>query len=181
MGVAGAARTFGVHRDTATAWANAYHRDGAALAARRRGLESQPLLSAAQEARLLGVLRDRTPDQLGLADTIWTRDAVADWVALELGGRRSRWVWGRWLGAKGFAPQRPARRAYERDPAAAERWLSEGRPKVEAKAEGAEVHRLDEAGVRSDCNFGRGYAPARADRRFRRCRAGAGASSTSPL
>jgi transposase len=177
MGVARAVRTLGVHRDTAIAWANAYHREGAALAARRRGCESQPLLAAAQEERLLGVLRDRTPDQLGRPDTLWTRDAVAGWVVRELGVRRSRWVWGRWLGAKGFTPRRPARWGFERDPAA-ERWLSARHPKVEAKAE---VHWLDETGVRSDCNFGRGYALARADRRFRRCRAGASASSTSPL
>jgi transposase len=75
--------------------------------------------------------------------------------------RRSRWVWGRWLAAKGFTPQKPARRAYEQDPAAVERWLKVDYPRVqaEAKAEGAEIHWLDEAGVRSACTSGRGYAP----------------------
>ena len=38
------------------------------------------------------MLKDRTPDQLGLADTLWTRDAVADWAARELGVRRTRWL-----------------------------------------------------------------------------------------
>jgi transposase len=119
------------------------------------------LLSAAQEHQLLAALTDRTPDQAGLPDTLWTRDAVADWAAQEWGLRRSRWVWGRWLKAHGFTPQRPARRAYERDPEAVARWLQEEYPRVEAeaKAEGAEIHWLDEAGVRSDCTSGRGYAP----------------------
>jgi transposase len=162
LSVAAAARAAGVNRSTASGWVNAFRRRGAAaLVAQPRGPKPRPLLTPEQEARLLGVLRDRTPDQLGLPDTLWTREAVADWAARELGVRRSRWVWGRWLRARGFTPQRPARRAYERDPEAVARWLREEYPRVEAqaKAEGAEVHWLDEAGLRSDCQAGRGYAP----------------------
>jgi transposase len=162
LSVSAAARAFGVHRATASDWWNRYRRQGAAaLDARARGPKPKPLLSAAQQARLLAVLQDQTPDQLGLPDTLWTRDAVADWAARELGVKRSRWVWGRWLRAQGFTPQKPARRAYEQDPAAVERWLREEYPRIEAqaKAEGAEIHWLDEAGVRSDCPSGRGYAP----------------------
>jgi transposase len=89
MGIPQAARAFGVHRGTASRWYHAYRRQGdAALAARARGRKPTPLLTPAQEARLLAVLQDRTPDQLGLADTLWTRDAVADWAARELGVRR---------------------------------------------------------------------------------------------
>jgi transposase len=162
LSIAAAARTFGVHRSTASAWYNAYRRTGPpALQARPRGRRPKPLLTADQEARLLATLRDKTPDQLGLAETLWTREAVADWAARELGVERSRWVWGRWLKARGFTPQKPARRAYERDPAAVDRWLAEEYPRIElqAKAEAAEIHWLDEAGLRSDCQAGRSYAP----------------------
>ncbi len=162
MGITEAARAFGVHRGTASRWYHAYRRQGdAALAARTRGRKPTPLLTPEQEARLLAVLKGRAPDQLGLADTLWTREAVAEWAARDLRVARSRWVWGRWLRAQGFTPQRPSRRAYERDPAAVERWLAEEYPRVEAeaRAEGAEVHWLDEAGLRSDCQAGRGYAP----------------------
>jgi hypothetical protein len=78
-----------------------------------------------------------------------------------LGVRRSRWVWGRWLRANGFSPQKPARRAYEQDPAAVGRWLAEEYPAIrrQAQAEGAEVHWADEMGVRSDHQAGRSYAP----------------------
>jgi transposase len=161
-GITEAARTFGVHRGTASRWVNAYRGHGpGALAARARGRKPTPLLTPAQQGRLLDVLTHRTPDLVGLSDTLWTRDAVADWAARELGVRRSRWVWGRWLRAHNFTPQRPARRAYEQDPAAVARWLQEAYPRVEAeaKAEGAEIHWLDEAGVRSDGTAGRGYAP----------------------
>jgi len=162
MSITEAARTCGVHRGTASRWVNAYRRHGGgALAARTRGRKPTPLLTPAQEGRLLGALVNQTPDQVGLHDTLWTRDAVADGAARELGVERSRWVWGRWLKAHNFTPQRPARRAYEQDPEAVGRWLQEEYPRIEAeaKAEGAEIHWLDEAGVRSDCTSGRGYAP----------------------
>lgn len=162
LGISEAAAAFGLHRCTVSGWYNAYRRHGSdALTSRTRGRKPTPLLPPAQEQALLAVLTDKAPDQVGLPETLWTREAVADWAARELGLRRSRWVWGRWLRGHNFTPQRPARRAYERDPAAVERWLAEQYPRVEAeaKAEGAEIHWLDEAGVRSDCNAGRGYAP----------------------
>ncbi len=159
---AAAARVFGVHRSTVSGWWNSYRRHGAdALRARRRGPAPQPLLRPEPHRRLWQVLTTATPDQVGLGEALWTRDAVADWAARELGVRRSRWVWGRWLRAQGFTPQKPARRAYEQDRAAVERWLAQEYPRIarEAVAEGAEVHWLDEAGLRSDCQAGRGYAP----------------------
>jgi transposase len=157
-----AARTGGVHRGTASRWYSAYRRHGhGALAARARGRQPTPLLTPEQQRRLLDVLTNKTPDQVGLADTLWTRDAVAEWAARERGVRRARWVWGRWRKAHNFTPQRPARRAYEQDPDAVARWLREEYPRLraEAEAEGAEIHGLDEAGVRSDGTSGRGYAP----------------------
>jgi transposase len=162
LSVSAAARTFGVHRATVSAWWNRFRREGdRALTAKKRGAKPKALLTAEQEERLLTTLREKTPEELGLGEALWTREAVADWAARALGVRRSRWVWGRWLKAKGFTPQKPARRAYEHDPAAVQRWLNEEYPGIEAeaKAEGAEIHWLDEAGLRSDCQHGRGYAP----------------------
>src|SRR5262245_13115230 len=102
LGVAEAASAFGVHRCTASPWYSAYRRGGArALAARPRGRRPRPLLPADQEARLWAVLTGQTPAQAGLAGELWTREAVAAWAARALGVRRSRWVWGRWLKAKG--------------------------------------------------------------------------------
>jgi hypothetical protein len=104
---------------------------------------------------------DKFKNEIVWKRSFWTREAVAEWAARELGVKRSRWVWGRWLAAKGFTPQKPARRAYEHDPAAVERWLTTDYPRIqaEARAENAEIHWLDEAGLRSDCQHGRGYAP----------------------
>jgi transposase len=157
-----AAEQFGVCRQTVSGWWSAYRRHGPqGLQSRRRGPASRPLLDPEQHDRLWAALTTATPDRLGLGEALWTRDAVAAWAERDLGVKRSRWVWGRWLAAAGFTPQKPARRAYEQDPRAVERWLAEEYPRVarEAAAEAAEIHWLDEAGLRSDCQAGRGYAP----------------------
>src|SRR5207302_1805319 len=100
-----AADAFGVCRQTVSRWWNAYRRRGpAALPARKRGPKARPLLAPEQRARLWHVLTTRAPDQVGLGEALWTREAVAAWAARELGVERSRWVWGRWLKAQGFTP-----------------------------------------------------------------------------
>jgi DDE superfamily endonuclease len=52
------------------------------------------------------------------------------------------------------------RRAYERNPAAVQRWLKEEYPAIRAKAkqEKAEIHWGDEMGLRSDHQSGRSYS-----------------------
>lgn len=160
--VAEAARLAGVHRSTASGWVNAFRRGGEdALAAKKRGRPKGQLLGEDRAEELLADIRAHTPEEMGLAEALWTREAVGDLARCRYGLDRSRWVWGRWLKAQGFTPQKPARRAVEQDPEAVRRWLEEDYPRIEAeaKAEGAEVHWLDEAGLRSDCQAGRGYAP----------------------
>src|SRR5262249_17981161 len=93
-----AARLFGLHRATVGPWWKAFQRHGPdALLSRRRGRKPRPLLDPDQEERLLSAVRTRTPDQLGLPETLWTRAAVADWATQQFGVRRSVSTWGRWL------------------------------------------------------------------------------------
>jgi transposase len=155
-----AARVFAVHRSAVNRWCRATGAE--ALRPRRRGRKpTGGPLAPAQDAALLDAIRTRHPDDLGVTDTLWTRDAVAEYAAERFGVRRSRWVWGRWLRRHNFTPQRPARRAYRQDPADLARWRAEVYPGIAAQARkaGAEIHWLDETGVRTDHNPGTGYAP----------------------
>lgn len=158
-----AARVFAVHRSAVNRWCRAAAAGGPdALKTRKRGRKpTAGPLAPAQEADLLDAIRTRHPDDLGLADALWTRDAVGEYAARRFGVRRSRWVWGRWLRRRGFTPQRPARRAYQQDPADLARWRAEVYPGIRAEAKrcGAEVHWLDETGVRTDCTAGTSYSP----------------------
>jgi transposase len=157
-----AAQLFGLHRCTVSTWYHAYRRQGAeVLASQPRGRKPKPLLSAVEAAKLTEVWTRQTPEDFGLADTLWTRETIAAWAAQELGLQRTRWVWGRWLKAHGITPQKPSKRAWEQDRAAVRRWLDHDYPRVvrEAQAEDAELHWGDQAGWRSDCQVGRTYAP----------------------
>ena len=67
---------------------------------------------------------------------------------------------GRYLAAWGLSPQKPVRRAYERNDAAIARWLKREYPAIarDAKREGATIYWGDEMGLRSDHVTGTSYA-----------------------
>jgi transposase len=155
-----AARVFAVHRSAVNRWCRVTDPDD--LRPRRRGRKpTGGPLDPDQTAELLTAIRTRHPDDVGLADALWSRDAVAEYAARRFGVRRSRWAWGRWLRRHNFTPQRPARRAYQQDPTDLARWRSEVYPAIadEARRCGAEIHWLDETGVRTDCTAGTSYSP----------------------
>ena len=155
-----AARLFGVARGTVNRWMGLWQRYRAkAWQARRRGRPPQPRLAPPQVARAVWLIVSRCPDQLRLPFALWTREAVQQLLARRFGLRVSVWTVGRYLCAWGLTPQKPVRRAYEQDPAAVERWLEEEYPAIRAQArqEKAQIHWLDEMGLRSDHQAGRSY------------------------
>ena len=156
------ARLFGVARPTVNQWCQQFAEGGAkALTARRRGRPPGKTLPAAQAARIRRLITDRHPEQLKLPFALWTREAVQQLIARECGVAVSIWTVGRYLSDWGFTPQKPARRAWERDPRAAARWLTTEYPAIRAaaKCENAEIYWGDEMGLRSDHAAGRSFAP----------------------
>ena len=159
-----AARVFGVHHNAVNQWVKRYRQGGwEGLAERRRGRRpgEQAALSEPQQQEVIARVRESTPDQLGLAGFLWTREAVAELIALRYGVRLARTTMGAYLRGWGFSPQKPQRRALEQNPAAVARWLAETYPAIRAlaKREGGVVLWLDEMGVRSDAAAGRSWAP----------------------
>ena len=63
----------------------------------------------------------------------------------------------------GFSPQKPLKRAYEQNTKLVNQWLKKDYPNIKkrAKKEKAEIHWVDETGLRSNSNYIRGYAPKR--------------------
>src|SRR5438552_16624364 len=66
---------------------------------------------------------------------------------------------GKLLASLEITPQKPLRRAYERDPVAVERWRMQDYPQLRKRAKklGAMIFFLDEAGFQSDPPLGRTY------------------------
>ena len=142
-------------------WVKAYGAAGArALRAHPLGRPKRSRLAGHQAATVVKLISQRCPDQLQLPFALWTRQAVCQLLAKRFGLRVSVWTAGRYLWHWGLTPQKPVRRAYERNPAAVERWLQEVYPAIRAKArqEQAEIHWGDEMGLRSDQQSGRSYS-----------------------
>lgn len=158
------AELLGVSSQAVREWLKAHAAGGdSALAAQKRGRRTgeKTSISAEQAKVIAELVRDRCPDQLKLPFYLWTRAAVAQLIEERFGVRVSEKTAGRYLAAWGFTPQKPARRAYQQDAEAVERWVKEEFPAIqaEAKREGAQIQWADESGMRSDHTAGRSYSP----------------------
>ncbi|MGI5869421.1 MAG: IS630 family transposase [Kiritimatiellia bacterium] len=154
----------GAHRNVVGRWIRLWESGGEkalkpAKPGRPKG--SGRRLTPEQEKSIAKALVDKCPDQLKMPFALWTRAAVQEYIQRKHGVALPLRSVGRCLRRWGFTPQRPVRRAYERNPAAVERWLAETYPMIKARAEeeGGEIHWGDETGIHSDDVNGRGYAP----------------------
>ena len=117
MTQAEAARVFGVHHNAVNRWIRRYREGGwAGLGEQRRGRRpgEQAALSESQQQELMALVRETTPDQLGLAGFLWTGEAVAELIGQRYGLLLARTTVGGYLRGWGFSPQRPQRRALDR-------------------------------------------------------------------
>jgi transposase len=136
-----AARVFGVHHNAVNRWVKRYRQGGwDGLSERRRGRRpgEQAALSQPQQQEVIALVRDATPDQLGLTGFLWTREGVAELIAQRYGRGLARTTVGGYL----------------------RRWLAETYPAIRAQArrEGGLVLWLEAMGVRSDAAAGRSWA-----------------------
>jgi len=158
-----AAVTFGVSVRAVNKWIALDKVGGLrALAPQQRGRRpGEGRLTPAQALRIQQLILDKMPDQLKLGFSLWTRAAVVALIARRLDLTISLTTAGRYLKAWGFSPQKPVRRAYERNDVAIARWLKQNYPAIvrDAKREGATIYWGDEMGLRSDHVTGTSYAP----------------------
>jgi len=150
----------GVHADTVGRWLKLSQKQLKVNRGGRKPGESRHL-AADQETKIRKMITDKTPDQLKMPYALWTRKAVMELIEQEAGIKMPIRTVGEYLKRWGFTPQKPAKRAYEQNPKAVQRWLDEDYPEIKAraKAENAEIYWGDETGMRSDSQHGRGYAP----------------------
>lgn len=118
-------------------------------------------LTSRQEAQAFRWVCGRYPEQLRLPFALWTRRAVQELFRSRFDVAMPIRTVGLYLERWGLTPQRPSRRAYERNDGAVEHWLRVEYPKIARKAKelGAEINWGDETGLRSDESRHRGYAP----------------------
>jgi transposase len=153
--------SFGLARTTIYKWLSAEREGGSEALASRKGAGRPSKLSMKQKGQVYRWINGRDPRQYGFDFGLWTRAIVATLIQQRFGIELGVTAVGRLLSELDITPQKPLRRAYERDPVAIAKWQAEVFPRLKARAKrvGAKIFFLDEAGVRSDQVLGRTWAP----------------------
>src|ERR687893_146533 len=105
-------------------------RDGGPQALRHRPPAGAPRRLAAEKLARLPALLHRGPGAYGFRGELWTRARVAAIIRLEFGVSYHPRHVGRLLAAIRWSPQKPARRARQRDDAAIAQWRDETWPAI---------------------------------------------------
>jgi transposase len=122
-------RLIGCHASSVMRWRDA-RRCGGARALRVRFSPGRPLkLDHAQRKRLLEVLL-RGPLAHGYRTNLWTTARIAEVIRREFGVQYHRDHVGRLMHGLQWSPQKPKRRALERDEKAIDRWKQKDWPRI---------------------------------------------------
>lgn len=126
------ARRLGVDRRSVRRW-KATARTGGRDAVRARPVPGRPPKLDAHARRRLEQLLLRGAHAAGFTTDLWTCPRVATVIGREFGVRYHVDHLGRLLRRLGWSPQKPERRARERDEAAIRRWLRVELPRIKKK------------------------------------------------
>ncbi len=129
------ARRVGVDRRSVRRWKAAY-REGGEQALKARSVSGRPpKLSARQREELEEALL-AGPVAAGFATDLWTCPRVRDLIGKRFGVRYHVDHIGRLLRTMGWSPQRPQRRAVERDEDKIQGWVKTIWPRIKKKPRG---------------------------------------------
>ena len=119
----------------------------------------EPKLQEPQRQQVRRWILGKDPRQHGFDFGLWTRRIVQTLIREKMGIELGLTAVGRLLASLEITPQKPLRRAYERDPVAVARWQKQTYPKLKRRAKklGAKIFFLDEAGFQSAPPLGRTY------------------------
>lgn len=153
--------SYGLCRTTIYRWLRAATRGGLRSLKARKHPGPSARLTARQRAQVFRWINGKDPRQYNFEFALWTRKIVAALIRDKFGITLGLTAVGRLLAELEITPQKPLRRAYERDPKAIKRWIETDYPRLQARAKrrNARLFFLDEAGVRSDQVLGRSWAP----------------------
>lgn len=125
-----------------------------------KGAGRTPKLTRTQKSQVFRWVNGKNPMQYGFDFALWTRDVVRVLILQKFNISLSVTSVGSLLAELNLTPQKPLQRAYQRDPAAIERWQRDTFPAIakQSKEEGAEIYFWDESGFRADAVHGKTWA-----------------------
>jgi transposase len=125
LGPSEIARTLGVDRRSVRRWRAAMEKEGAQGLAAHPASGRPALLSEAQKNKLERALR-RGAQAVGYETDLWTCPRIAQVIASRLGVHYHVDHVCRLLHKLGWSPQRPQRKAMERDEEGIRQWVKQG-------------------------------------------------------
>ena len=152
-------KSLGLCRTTIYPWLRKHADQGMDALVERIAQGPEPKLTEKQRQQVKRWILGKDPRQYGFDFDLWSRRIVRALIAEKLGVELGLTAVGRLLASLEITPQKPLRRAYERDPKAVALWVKETYPKLKQRAKrlGASIFFLDEAGFQSDPVLGRTY------------------------
>jgi transposase len=152
-------KSMGLCRTSIYRWLREHEEGGWAALVEKIAQGPEPKLTEKQRQQVRRWIVGKDPRQYGFDYGLWTRRIVQGLIEKKLGVSLGLTAVGRLLASLEITPQKPLRRAYERDPQAVQEWLDERYPKLRRRAKkyGARIYFLDEAGFHSDPVLGRTY------------------------
>lgn len=153
------AAEYGFCRNYLYPWIKRFEDGGWEALAERVAEGPSPTLSEKQRQQVRRWILGKDPRQYGFDYGLWSRRIISALIRQKMGLTLGLTAVGRLLASLNITPQKPLRRAYERDPLAVTAWLEQRYPdlKRRAKRMGAKIFFLDEAGFQSDPQLGRTY------------------------
>ncbi len=130
------AEFLGVHPVTVAKWVARHRAD------KDNGLLAKPtpgrprFLTTAQERKVLGWLAE-SPTGHGFPTELWAAPRVAELIRKKFGVRFHPNYLREWLTKRGYSPQKPVRRARQRDQAAIDRWVARDWPRIQKRRTGS--------------------------------------------
>jgi transposase len=151
------ARSLDVHWQTIWKWVDRYRSEGEGGLASTTAPGPTPTLSDRQVERLRRIIVGKNPRQLNFGPALWTLPIIGQLVEHLFDVALHATTIGRLLHRIGITPQKPVRRAFQRDEEECERWVVEEFPAIvrQARRRQATLLFLDESGVHEDAPVGR--------------------------
>jgi transposase len=152
-------KSFGLCRTSIYRWLRKYEDQGLEALVEKIAQGPEPKLAEKQRQQVKRWILGKDPRQYGFDFGLWSRRIVQALIQEKMGIELGLTAVGRLLAGLEITPQKPLRRAYERDPKAVALWQKETYPQLKKRAKrlGATIFFLDEAGFQSDPPLGRTY------------------------
>src|SRR3990172_9059195 len=152
-------QSLGLCRTTIYPWLREFKESGWEALAESIAQGPEPKLDEKQRQQVRRWILGKDPRQYGFDFALWTRRIVQALVKQKMGIDLGLTAVGRLLASLEITPQKPLRRAYERDPKAVALWEQETYPQLKQRAQrlGTMIFFLDEAGFQSDPPLRRTY------------------------